>query len=98
MRQELTNSSVADPGCLSRITDPICSIPEPGVTISRIPDPDRHQQVVKNKIQDVHSGSGFFSIPDPGFKKSTGPRIRIRNTDEMNALFTKKILIRSFYI
>ncbi len=36
-------------------------------------------------IQDVYTVSGLFSIPVPGSrgKKSTGSRIRIRNTDRM---------------
>ncbi len=33
-------------------------------------------------ISNPDPGSGFFPIPDPGVKKSTGSWIRIRNTEE----------------
>jgi hypothetical protein len=43
-----SNSSIcsdANPGCLSRITDPNFSIQDPGSKRFWIPDPDRHQRI-----------------------------------------------------
>jgi hypothetical protein len=37
-------SSVADPGCLSRIPNPIFPIPDPGLT--NVPDPNLHQRIL----------------------------------------------------
>ncbi len=37
--------SVADPGCLSRIPDPIFSIPDPGSELSPSGIPDPHQRI-----------------------------------------------------
>jgi hypothetical protein len=34
-------------------------------------------------------GSGFISIPDPWVKKSTGPQIRIRNTEKNEKILTR---------
>jgi hypothetical protein len=45
------------------IPDPIFTIPDPGLTTSRIPDPYLQQR----------TGSGFFFIPDPGIKKHRIP-------------------------
>jgi hypothetical protein len=34
-----------------------------------------------SEIRDPGSGKNLFRIPDPGVKKGTGSRIRLRNTD-----------------
>jgi hypothetical protein len=68
--------SVADPGCLFRIPDPIFSISDPG---SSIFNPKNCFQSLGKIIFDVHPGSqiriSFFLIPDadPGSRgrKST---------------------------
>ncbi len=49
--------SVADPGCLSRIPDPIFSIPDTGSWVDQIPDTDPHQKTQKL----------ILSSQDPGF-------------------------------
>ncbi len=80
-------ASVADPGCLSRIPDPIFSIPDPESRVDKIPYlrmkelkdfyPKSWYEVLKNKYPGCLSqipdpGYGFFSIPIP----RSGPRIQ----------------------
>jgi hypothetical protein len=61
---------------VSRIPDPILSIPDSGSSVNKILDPDPHQRILillpkklviwsQNKIRDVHPASRIF-ILDPG--------------------------------
>ncbi len=76
-------------GCLSRIRYFPSRIPDPGLTRSRLPVPaSKNWSIFNSKISsgvfipDPISRVWIFSIPDPGSRgqKSTGSRIRIRNT------------------
>jgi hypothetical protein len=44
-KNEVLKTGVADPGCLSRIPDPIFSISDPGSRVDKIQDPDPHQRI-----------------------------------------------------
>ena len=44
-QSRVRNTSVADPGCFTRITDPNFSIPDPGSKRFQIPDPHPHQRM-----------------------------------------------------
>ncbi len=63
--------------CLSRIPDPIFSIPDPGSKRFRIPDPD--PQSFLNSWKNYLGRSSrillqnFFCLPDPGVKKAPDP-------------------------
>ncbi len=73
-----------------RIRDVLFQIPDP---IFPIPDPKSETQktdkVLKNKIQDVHPGSRLWIFFHPGSRgqKSTGSRIRIRNTGQSTLFY-----------
>jgi hypothetical protein len=71
-KKSLVKTSVADPGCSSRI-------PDPDFYPSRIPD----QKTAKKKGE-TRSGIRKKPIPDPGSRGQKAPnpgsRIRIRNT------------------
>jgi hypothetical protein len=43
-------------------------------------DPGSEIRDPRSGIRDPGSGKNLFRIPDPGVKKDTGSRIRIRNT------------------
>jgi hypothetical protein len=78
-------TSVADPGCLSRIPVQIVSISDPGSEFfpSRIPDPTcKYETGFSSRIRIPDPDPDFLHIPDPGVKKAPDPgsRIRIRNT------------------
>jgi hypothetical protein len=79
-------SSVADPGCLSRIPDPTFSIPDPNCLHpgSRI----RIKELKYFNPKKPNSGSGSWLSTHPGSRgqKGTGSRIRIRNTDRYHTL------------
>jgi hypothetical protein len=62
-------TSVADPGCLSRIPDP---------TFLVIPDPGSGSRILHG--WDPGSGKNSSRIPDPWGKKAPDPGSRIRNT------------------
>ncbi len=76
-------TSVADPGCLSRIR--LCSIPDPGTKLFpsknlSILTPKNGFQALRNMIRVVHPGSRiriltFYPsrIPNPGVKKAPDP-------------------------
>jgi hypothetical protein len=69
-----------------RDVDPGSDFFHPGSRVDKIPDPDVHQRIKGFPDPDVHQriSSDFFSIPDPGVKKSSGSRIC--NTDCSNVL------------
>jgi hypothetical protein len=77
----------ADPGCLSRISDPNFPIPDPGSRIQGLKDPGSKNiwfltQKTVYKLSDKLFG---IFIPDPGSGSRFfrfGSRIRIRNTDK----------------
>jgi hypothetical protein len=67
------SSSVADPGCLSRISDPNFSITDPGSRVKKIPgSASKNLSILTQKmvyklgniIRDVHPGSGTQIDPD----------------------------------
>jgi hypothetical protein len=94
--------SVADPGCLSRIRlfcipDPNCLHPGSRIRLKEFKyfNPKKTKKwFLSSRKYDLGCSSRiqmltFYPsrIPDPGVKKGTGSRIRIRNTD---ATLTKK--------
>jgi hypothetical protein len=86
------------------IPDPTISIPDPGLTGHRIPDPDLHFKnfkyfqpkkliylVLKNKFRDIHPGCWIWIFFRPRVKKAPDPGsgIRIRNT----ALYRRELIL-----
>jgi hypothetical protein len=73
---KITKSSVADPG--------FTVYPGSRIGINKF-------SKIRSGMFIPDSGSGFFFHPESRIQglKSTGPRIRIRNTEEKDALFTK---------
>jgi hypothetical protein len=88
-------SSVADPGCLSRIPDPTFFHPGSRIPTVSIPDPGSRILIKEFKYFNPKKAKKWFlsskkydpgcssRIPDPGVKKAPNPgsRIRIRNTE-----------------
>jgi hypothetical protein len=90
-------TSVADPGCLSRIWIRIFPIPDPGSKI--FPDPRSGSASEELKYFKIVStlSVDFLSIPDLGSRaqKGTGSRIRTHNT---NLHTDKTCTVRKFFL
>jgi hypothetical protein len=85
-----TVSSVAGPGCLSRIPDPTFFHPGSRIRIKEFKYFNPKKWFLRSRKYDPGCSSltpdldaDFLPIPDPGSRgqKGTGSRIRIRNTD-----------------
>jgi hypothetical protein len=80
-------SSVADPGCLSRIPDPNVSIPDPGFRVKKIPDP-RSASVSRilsiiNPIKCFKAVGKIIWDVHPGFFFNSGYPIGINKKDRI---------------
>ncbi len=91
LQQSKCITSSADPGCLSRILDPNCSIPDSGSRVKKILDPGSWSasknlsifypkicfSALGNMIRDVYPGSGslFFTYPKSRIQESKRHRI-----------------------
>jgi hypothetical protein len=74
-RSGTLKSSDADPGCLSRTPDPIFSIPDPGLTRSRIRivGSELSEKRYRTSIPDPDFPPSRIQILDPGVKKHRFP-------------------------